>query len=87
MPTLRHVGGLTGLIVCLVLAGACTGRACFNPRHGIRVSHNTKRTDFVICFECLQVKVHGEGQGDFLVSDFPKAIFDKVLRDAGVPLP
>src|SRR5262249_20104969 len=31
--------------------------ACFNPRHGIRVTHDGKTTDFVVCFECFQVQV------------------------------
>src|SRR5215470_6841582 len=30
--------------------------ACFNPRHGIRVTHDGKTADFVICFECYQVQ-------------------------------
>jgi hypothetical protein len=62
--------------------------ACFNPRHGLRVTHDGKAVDFVICFECLQVQVF-EGNRSlkgFLISDSPQPPFDKVLRDAGVPL-
>ena len=33
---------------------------CFNPRHGIRATHEGKTMDFVICFECLQVQVYAE---------------------------
>ena len=61
--------------------------ACFNPRHGIRVVHRGKQADFVICFECRQVRVVGEGAGEFLVSNSPQPVFDKVLGDAHVPLP
>ena len=60
--------------------------ACFNPRHGIRVVRKGQTADFVICFECLQVHVHGEGAGEFLVSASPKPVFDKVLRDARIPI-
>jgi hypothetical protein len=28
--------------------------ACFNPRHGIRVTRKQKQVEFVICFECTE---------------------------------
>jgi hypothetical protein len=61
---------------------------CFNPRHGIRATHDKKAVDLVICFECLQVRVYpdkGEGEG-FLTTAKPQAEFDKVLKAADVPL-
>ena len=62
---------------------------CFNPRHGIRVTHDGKTADFVICFECYQVKafVGDRDAKDFLVTGSPQPAFDKVLTDAKVPLP
>src|SRR5262249_56401493 len=30
--------------------------ACFNPRHGIRLTHDGKTVDLVICFECFSVQ-------------------------------
>jgi hypothetical protein len=62
--------------------------ACFNPRHGIRVTHAGVTTDFVICFECRQVQVWRGNQkiAFFLVSDSPQPVFDDVLKSAGVPL-
>lgn len=65
-----------------------TEMSCFNPRHGIRVTHAGVTTDFVICFECRQVEVW---RGDkkiafFLTSESPQPAFDDVLRNAGVPL-
>ncbi len=67
--------------------GAVAG--CFNPRHGIRVAHKGRITDFVICFECLSVKVHtgDEKEGGFLIADSPQGAFNKILADAKVPLP
>jgi hypothetical protein len=45
-------------------------------------------TDFVICFECRQVRVW---RGDqkvalFLVNGSPQPVFDEVLKAVGVPL-
>jgi hypothetical protein len=60
---------------------------CFNPRHGIRATHDGKTADFVICFECF----HGHTYvGDnlprgFLTTGSPEKEFDKVLTDAKDP--
>jgi hypothetical protein len=59
--------------------------ACFNPRHGIRVTRNMKQADFVICFECAQVEVFGENYGRFLISNSAQPLFDSVLRSSGIP--
>jgi hypothetical protein len=61
---------------------------CFNPRHGIRVTHDGKTADFVICFECFQVKAFaGDKLQGFLVTNSPQPTFDTVLKEAKVPLP
>lgn len=61
---------------------------CFNPRHGIRVKHDGKTVDFVICFECYQVRaLYGDEGQSFLVSRSPAELFNKILKDAGVELP
>jgi hypothetical protein len=61
---------------------------CFSPRHGIRVTQNGKTADFVICFQCYQVKVIvGDKQWkDFLITKSPESTFDAVLKEAKVPL-
>jgi hypothetical protein len=63
--------------------------ACFNPRHGIRVTADGKTVDFVICFECDQVQafVGDKKEPGFLITDSPQAVFDGVLKEARVPLP
>src|SRR4051812_32067292 len=40
-------------------AGSNSGdpKACFEPRHGIRVRTGERVIDFVICFECNQVQI------------------------------
>ena len=62
--------------------------ACFNPRHGIRVTRAGVVTDLVICFECRQVEVWRGNRkiASFLVSDSPQSVFDDALKSAGVPL-
>ncbi|MDB5298582.1 MAG: hypothetical protein JWO87_245 [Phycisphaerales bacterium] len=65
-----------------------TRMACFNPRHGIRVTRAGETTDFVICFECRQVQVWRGGKKItfFLTSASPQPVFDEVLQKANVPL-
>jgi hypothetical protein len=62
---------------------------CFNPRHGIRVTHDGKTYDLVICFECFSAEVYDgdKKDGSFLVTNSPQPAFNKVLTDAKVPLP
>jgi hypothetical protein len=61
---------------------------CFNPRHGIRATHEGKTVDLVICFECAQFEVYlgtDEKAKHLLVNKSPEPAFDKVLKDAGIP--
>ena len=37
-----------------------TVAACFNPRHGIRVTQDGRTLDLVICYECLSLTAHGD---------------------------
>jgi hypothetical protein len=61
---------------------------CFNPRHGIRVTHHGMTADFVICFECFQAIVYigGGKEHRFLITDSPAPVFNQTLRHAKVPL-
>jgi hypothetical protein len=58
---------------------------CFNPRHGIRVTRKGKQVDFVICFQCAQVHVYGEVDGEFLIASSARILFDSVLQSNGIP--
>jgi hypothetical protein len=62
---------------------------CFEPRHGIRVVHDGKTIDLVICFSCIRVLVYSgeEQQGSFQIEESPRAVFDQLLKDAKVRLP
>jgi hypothetical protein len=61
-----------------------TVAACFNPRHGMRVTRNQKQVEFVICFECNRVRVFGVVRGEFLVTNSAQAFFDSVLRNKDI---
>ncbi len=61
---------------------------CFDPRHGIRVMHDGKKHDFVICFHCYQCRwyIDDERVKGFLLSRSPQSIFDRVLRNTSITL-
>jgi hypothetical protein len=60
---------------------------CFNPRHGLRTVNKGKTIEYVICFECGQVYVtEGDTTKKHLTSTAPQAVFDKYLKEAGIPL-
>jgi hypothetical protein len=61
---------------------------CFAPRHGIRATHGGKKLEMVICFHCQQLRAQLDGvpQGRLLTDSSPEPVFDKVLKDADVPL-
>ncbi len=61
---------------------------CFNPRHGIRVTHDGITADLLICFECFQIMVYvsGEKEQRVLVTDSPARVFNLMLQEADIPL-
>jgi hypothetical protein len=61
---------------------------CFEPRHGIRVKHEGVDVDFIVCFRCAHVQVFvGKQLSEGIqITDSPQPVFDKALRDAGVPV-
>lgn len=64
------------------------GIKCFSPRHAIRATYNAEVYEFLICFECEQVRAY-KGKdliSEFLVGNRHQPPFDKVLTDAGVKL-
>lgn len=62
-------------------------RLCFDPRHGIRVTRGGQTADFVICYECKQVKVYSatDSAGSFETGDAGHELLDRVLKDGVVP--
>ncbi|HEY6154721.1 MAG TPA: hypothetical protein VIW07_13355 [Candidatus Udaeobacter sp.] len=61
--------------------------ACFNPRHALHIEQGGRSIDFVICFECLQVRTFGfSADREFLTSRSPQSTFDDSLRRHQIPL-
>jgi hypothetical protein len=60
---------------------------CFDPRHGIRATRGSATVEVVICFECSQIQAYSGQERKWLATTArPEKVFDKVLRQAGVPL-
>ena len=60
---------------------------CFEPRHGIRVKHDDKTVDFVICFHCKHIHVYvGDKKTNLRTTGSPQTVFDGILKAAEVPL-
>ena len=56
--------------------------ACFDPRHGLRITTESTTNDFVICFECRSVEAYGFPPANvFLISGSPAATFNKYLDE------
>jgi hypothetical protein len=62
---------------------------CFNPRHGVRATVDSKTVELVICFECLQIATYPAlpRMGTVLTTRHAESTFNKVLTEAKVPLP
>jgi hypothetical protein len=64
------------------------GARCFIPRHAIRVTHDGKTFDLVICFECNWVYAWvGDKRHQATCTKGPEVSWNKILTDAGVKLP
>lgn len=54
---------------------------CFNPRHGLRITHQGNTFDFVICFECGQFHLFaGDDRQSFEIADKTPPIFNELLE-------
>lgn len=62
--------------------------ACFEPRHGLRLTANDSIVDIVICFECQWIKVYvGDNQiADFHTSKSPSGLFNLSANELGLEL-
>ena len=62
--------------------------ACFNPRHGIKATHDGKTVELVICYECSSISGWNDGtRFSVLTADGPAKEFNRVLEAKGVALP
>jgi hypothetical protein len=80
------------LVSAIEESAAPTGEevaAClFLPRHVVRLEHKGEVYDFIICFQCvgLKVKKGGQSAASFMFDRKHKDLFNKVLTDANVKL-
>ena len=59
---------------------------CFNPRHGVAVAGGGTEVDFVICFECFQMKVvRGGSERTVAIAAEPEDELDRLLAQHGLP--
>lgn len=79
-------------VLTLVYDGieASDGRvaACFNPRHGIRVSGPSGDYDLVICYECLSMQIHHDGEfvQNLLTAEATEKALTPIWAEAGLEL-
>ena len=61
---------------------------CFWPRHALETEVDGRPTKFIICFECLQIKIISQGEKDRVVATTSEreSVFDEVLKAASVEL-
>lgn len=64
------------------------GAACFNPRHGLRITDNEKTLDLVICFECGHfVSYYGDQKGESSLESFTAdIIYNQILKNSDIEL-
>lgn len=61
--------------------------SCFWPRHAISTISGEKKIDYVICFECIAYRVNdGDDSVSHNITRTPQSQFNKILKDAGLPL-
>jgi len=63
------------------------GARCFIPRHGLRVTENGATVEHLICFECSWIYTYEGGKRTVkCIANTPRGTFNRVLRDADIPL-
>jgi hypothetical protein len=59
---------------------------CFIPRHGIRVRQNGTTIDYVISFDCLQMKKFFDNRSEKMsITTSARKVLDDYLKKAGMP--
>ena len=65
-----------------------TVAACFNPRHGIRATLGDRTVDLVICYECLSMQAHRDGEHaqNLRTTEAPGNTLTAIWREAGLTI-
>ena len=64
------------------------GAACLAPRYAIHATKGWRTIDVIICFDCANVVFRQYGKSSRIIpmeSTSARAIYDRVLQQAGVP--
>ena len=78
---------MTSLMNGIALADPGDVPECWWPRHAIRAVAKGRVTDYVVCFECLQLEIHVAGSLTWKhVTPEPQKVLDKYLNAAKIPL-
>jgi hypothetical protein len=60
---------------------------CFWPRHAIQTVDKGRTVDYIICFECLQMEIHGKQVERAIATTIePERLFNRHLRAASIPI-
>ncbi|MDX6765879.1 MAG: hypothetical protein SFU85_03730 [Candidatus Methylacidiphilales bacterium] len=60
---------------------------CFMPRHGLRIQISGGRVDFLICYQCLTVRmIQDHAHEEFAIDKGGGVFFNAFLKKRGVPL-
>lgn len=58
---------------------------CFNPRHAVHIEAGDREVDFVICYECLSMRIYVDGvKHSRLTSQAPLTTINKLWDAAGL---
>jgi hypothetical protein len=61
---------------------------CFEPRHALAFTWESAKVEVLICFACDQTLLmkNGKNWGGFRHTDHARALLDRILTDAKIPL-
>ncbi|MEO6054375.1 MAG: hypothetical protein ABIP97_10205 [Chthoniobacterales bacterium] len=65
-----------------------SSHVCFKPRHGLHVVYNNQTTDYLICLQCLHMKVFQNGHvKNVTISNSPGPVYYGMLTKYHIPAP
>jgi hypothetical protein len=87
-----RIGSLQTRLALLTLKWSLSGYqpslCMFSPRHALRVASQGHTYDFILCYQCGDVKIFEDKReiARLRTSTLPMAVFDQMLESAGVPV-
>ncbi len=64
------------------------GARCFSPRHGLGITEDGGRLEYLICFQCFWMHTFQGSRrtATATIAKSPRDTFNRILREAGIPL-